>query len=44
MKYLGNGKVKDSYDYSEVIMKRDDFPEKKSSMSEHRQANALGII
>ncbi len=43
MKYLGNRKVKDSYVYNELMMKRDPFYEKKRSAIQ-LIATALGII
>ncbi|WP_144524771.1 ArpU family phage packaging/lysis transcriptional regulator [Bacillus sp. DE0042] len=43
MKYLGNRKVKDSYVYTELMMKRDSFYQKKKSAIK-LIATALGII
>ncbi|MDF9496319.1 ArpU family phage packaging/lysis transcriptional regulator [Bacillus cereus] len=43
MKYLGNRKVKDSFVYNELMMKRDPFYQKKKSAIQ-LIATALGII
>ncbi|PEX50226.1 ArpU family transcriptional regulator [Bacillus cereus] len=43
MKYLGNRKVKDSFVYNELMMKRDPFYEKKRNAIQ-LIATALGII
>ncbi|HDX9667873.1 TPA: ArpU family transcriptional regulator [Bacillus cereus] len=43
MKYLGNRKVKDSYVYNELMIKRDPFYQKKKSAIQ-LIATALGII
>ncbi|WP_341352697.1 ArpU family phage packaging/lysis transcriptional regulator, partial [Bacillus cereus] len=43
LKYLGNEKVKDSYVYNELMMRRDNFYENKKSAIK-LIATALGII
>ncbi|MED2186500.1 ArpU family phage packaging/lysis transcriptional regulator [Bacillus wiedmannii] len=43
MKYLGNQKVKDSFVYNELMIKRDPFYQKKKSAIQ-LIATALGII
>lgn len=43
LKYLGNEKVKDSYVYNELMMRRDNFYENKKSAI-WLIATALGII
>ncbi|HFK1785946.1 TPA: ArpU family phage packaging/lysis transcriptional regulator [Bacillus cereus] len=43
MKYLGNRKVKDSFVYNELMIKRDPFYQKKKSAIQ-LIATALGII
>lgn len=43
LKYLGNEKVKDSYVYNELMMRRDNFYENKKSAIQ-LIATALGII
>ncbi|EJQ11701.1 ArpU family phage transcriptional regulator [Bacillus cereus BAG3X2-1] len=43
LKYLGNEKVKDSYVYNELMIRRDNFYENKK-VAIHLIATALGII
>ncbi|PEM83009.1 ArpU family transcriptional regulator [Bacillus toyonensis] len=43
LKYLGNEKVKDSYVYNELMMRRDNFYENKK-VAIRLIATALGII